>query len=241
MKKLVYLLLLLPFIIIAQENDSYLLNMSEITVKQGHSAAFIQGVKAWKECYLENEGDDHWNMWSRMQGEGNVYVLSSTMANWAEFDDDGGDDASKECRSIVTNLIMPHVESMKYNIARSIPDWSSSLPEDTGLVWVTFFEVANSTDFRATVNAIRDALKQSNDERAGIWYASIGGDRHDADYFVSNPFSKFADLDEDKDSVWKVYENIHGKKKTDELRNKFRNSVVDIWSYIYTLNKELSN
>ena len=241
MKRLLYLLLLFPFIMIAQENDSFILSMSEITVKQGHNDAFIQGVKAWKECYLENEGENKWNFWRRMQGEGTVYILTGRMANWAEFDE-GGDDAGKECRHIVLNLIMPHVESMNYNLARSLPDWSSgSLPDETSLVWVTSFEVQNSTDFRASVNAIRDALKQSNDERPGIWYSVIGGDRHGADYFISNPFSKFADMDEDKDSVWKVYENVHGKKKTDELRAKFRNSVVDIWSYIYTLNKELSN
>lgn len=236
-----YLLLLLPFTILAQENDSYILSMSEITVKQGHNDAFVQGVKAWKECYTENEGENQWNVWHRMQGEGNVYVLTSAMANWAEFDDESADTAGKNCRNIVLNLIMPHIESTKYNVSRSIPDWSSSMPEDTGLVWVTFFEVQNYTAFRNTVNAIRDALKQSNDERPGIWYASMGGDRHSADYFVSNPFSKFADLDKEVDGIWKVYENIHGKKKTDELRSTFRNSVVDIWSYIYTLKKELSN
>lgn len=240
MKKFMYLLLLLPLVIIAQENESYLLTMSEITVKQGQNDAFIAGVKAWKDCYLENNGEDKWNMWRRMQGEGNVYIFSGTMTGWAEFDD-SGDEAGKNCRSIVQNLIMPHVENFKYSLARSIPDWSSTLPEDTSLVWVTFFEVQNSTDFKAVVKGIRDALKQSNDERTGIWYASIGGDRHDADYFVSNPFSKFADMDESKDSVWKVYENIHGKEKTSELRAKFRSSIVDIWSYIYTLNKELSN
>ena len=242
MRKLMYLLLLLPLVIVAQENDSYLLSMSEITVKQGQNEAFLQGVKAWKECYLENKGEDHWNMWHRMQGEGNVYVLTSTMANWAEFDNDNNDAASKDCRNIVLNLIMPNVESINYKVSRSIPDWSSGrLPEGTSLVWVTFFEVQNSTDFKATVSAIRDALKQSNDTRPGIWYASLGGDRNDADYFISSPFSKFADLDKDIDGVWKVYEKVHGKESADELRNKFRNSVVDIWSYIYTLNKELSN
>ena len=240
MKKLMYLLLLFPIIILAQEDKGYILGLSEITVKEGHDAAFMEGVKAWKECYLENKGEDHWNMWRRMQGEGSVYLISARMSNWAEFDNDN-DPAGKECRTVAINLIMPHVEKFKYNLARSIPDWSSALPEDTGLVWVTFFEVENGTHFREAVAAIRDALKQSNDERPGIWYASIGGDRHDADYFISNPFSKFADLDTDKDGVWQVYEKVHGKKKADELRAKFRSSIVDMWSYIYTLNKELSN
>ena len=98
MKQLMYLLLLLPLVIIAQENEGYLLTMSEITVKQGQNDAFTAGVKAWKECYLENNGEDKWNMWRRMQGEGNVYIFSGTMTSWAEFDNDSGDEAGKNCR-----------------------------------------------------------------------------------------------------------------------------------------------
>ena len=63
MRKLLFVMLLLPFVVIAQENESFLLNMSEITVKPGHEAQFVEGVKSWKACYLENEGQDKWNIW----------------------------------------------------------------------------------------------------------------------------------------------------------------------------------
>ncbi|MCB0434161.1 MAG: hypothetical protein KDD18_14640, partial [Mangrovimonas sp.] len=63
MKKVLYLLLLCPLLIVAQENKDYLLSISEITVKQGHNEAFLQGVKSWKECYLENKGEDKWGVW----------------------------------------------------------------------------------------------------------------------------------------------------------------------------------
>ena len=241
MKKVLYLLLLCPLLIVAQENKDYLLSISEITVKQGHNEAFLQGVKSWKECYLENKGEDKWGVWHRLQGEGNVYVLSGRMANWAEFDKDD-DAAGKECQAIVLNLIMPHVESFKFSIAQTILDWSSeSQMENVGLVWNTFFEIQNSADFKEVVQGIQSALKSSNDDRNGKWFTFMGGDRDDADYFVSTPFSKFADLDKDEDGVWQVYEKVNGKKKADELRAKFRSSVVDVWSYIYTLNKDLSN
>ncbi|MCB0433258.1 MAG: hypothetical protein KDD18_09740, partial [Mangrovimonas sp.] len=105
----------------------------------------------------------------------------------------------------------------------------------------TFFEIQNSADFKEVVQGIQSALKSSNDDRNGKWFTFMGGDRDDADYFVSTPFSKFADLDKDEDGVWQVYEKVNGKKKADELRAKFRSSVVDVWSYIYTLNKDLSN
>ena len=68
MKKLFYLLLLCPILMLSQENESFLLNLSEITLKPGHEAQFIEGVKAYKKCYNDNEGKENWNMWRRMQG-----------------------------------------------------------------------------------------------------------------------------------------------------------------------------
>lgn len=242
MKKLLLVVLLMPFLIVAQQNESILLNLSEITVKPGHDAQFIQGVKAWKECYLKNDGEDKWNMWRRVQGVGSVYTMTSAMANWAEMDEKG-DEAGKECRMLVVNLIMPHVESVHYNIARSMPKVSrnSPMPEDTGLVWVYNVQVNNSTDFNHIISETSKALKNIEGNARGTWYATIGGAPEVSDYFVGIPFKNFADLDIERDGVWKVYEKAHGKKKADELRAKFRACVDNDWAYIYRLNKELSN
>ncbi|WP_299552902.1 hypothetical protein [Seonamhaeicola sp.] len=242
MKKLLYLMLLLPLLVVAQENESFLLNLSEITVKTGHDAQFVEGVKAWKECYLENKGEDNWNMWRRVQGEGNVYTMTSVMANWAEMDEKG-DPAGKECRMIVVNLIMPHVESVHYNIARSKPDVSRSapMPEDTGLVWVYSVQVNNSTDFNEVVSEISKAVKKAEGDGRGTWYNVMGGAPEVPHYFIGIPFKNFAALDVERDGVWKVYEKAHGKSKTDALRAKFRACVDKDWSYMYTLQKELSN
>lgn len=242
MKKLVLVVLLMPFLIVAQQNESILLNLSEITVKPGHHAQFIQGVKAWKECYLENNGEDKWNMWRRVQGVGSVYIMTSVMANWAEMDEKG-DEAGKECRMLVVNLIMPHVESVHYNIARSLPKLSrnSPMPEDTGLVWVYNVQVNNSTDFNHVISETSKAIKNAEGDGRGTWYSTIGGSPEVSDYFVGIPFKNFAELDVERDGVWKVYEKAHGKKKTDELRAKFRACVDNDWAYIYRLNKELSN
>ena len=53
MRKLFYALLLLPFFAVSQENEAFLLNVSEITVKTGHNAQFVEGVKSWKKCYKD--------------------------------------------------------------------------------------------------------------------------------------------------------------------------------------------
>ncbi|WP_139002937.1 hypothetical protein [Hyunsoonleella aestuarii] len=242
MRKLVFLFLLMPFLIIAQDNDSFLLTLSEITVKPGHDAQFIAGVKAWKDCYLKNEGNDKWNIWKRVQGEGSVYTITGRMANWAEMDEQG-DEAGKACRMLAVNLIMPHVKSSHYNIARFIPNTSRSaaFSADTEVVWVANFKTKNSRDFRECVNEISSVMETTEGDNRGYWYAVMGGSPEVADYFVSIPYKNFAELDVERDGVWKVYENEHGKEKTDALRDKFRASVSKDWSYMYTLNKKLSN
>jgi hypothetical protein len=236
-----YLILLLPFVAISQEIPSFLLNLSEITVKSGHNAQFVEGVKSWKKCYKDNDGKDEWNMWHRVQGEGTVYTMTSTMANWAEMDDNN-DPAGKECRMIVVNLIMPHVKSVHYNIARSIPDFSRStpMPEDTKLVWVYNVKTSNSNSFREAVKEITTTLKEAEGDERGTWYNLQGGAPEVADFFVAVPYKNFADLDVDRDGVWKIYEKANGKTKTDTLRAKFRASVSTDWSYMYTLSEELS-
>jgi hypothetical protein len=240
MRKLLYLLLLLPFVVVSQGNESFLLNLTEIHVKQGHEAQFIEGVKTWKKCYQDNEGKDKWNMWRRVQGEGSVYTLTSSMAKWAEMDDDN-DIAGKECRIKVVNLIRPHIKSTNYSIARSMPEVSRTtpMPEDTKLVWVYNVKTSNSDSFREAVKEMSAAMKKAEGDSRATWYNVQGG--QGADYFVAVPYKNFADLDVDRDGVWKIYEKANGKAKADALRAKFRASVSSDWSYMYTLNEELSN
>ncbi len=242
MRKLLYLLMLSPIVMLSQENESFLLNLSEITVKSGHDSQFIEGVKSYKKCYNDNEGKDKWNMWRRLQGKGSVYTFTSTMANWAEMDDDN-DPAGKACRMKVVNLIIPHVKSVEYNIASSMPSFSRStgMPEDTNVVWVYNVKTKNSTSFKEVVEEISKAVVKAEGDNRGTWYSVVGGSPEVADYFVGIPFKNFAEMDVERDGVWKIYEKANGKSKTKELRAKFRNSVSSDWSYIYTLNKELSN
>ena len=43
-------------------------------------------IRYFNLSYLKNKGTEHWNVWHRVQGKGDVYVLTGTMANWAEMD-----------------------------------------------------------------------------------------------------------------------------------------------------------
>ncbi|MBC3758572.1 hypothetical protein H7U19_09170 [Hyunsoonleella sp. SJ7] len=241
MKKLLFLFLCLPLLAISQ-NDSFLLTLSEVTVKPGHDAQFIEALKSYKTCYLENEGEEKWNTWKRLQGEGNVYTFTGRMSNWAEMDEED-DPAGKACQKVVLDEIMPHVKSFHFNIARSMPDVSRTAPfsADTGLVWVYNVKTKNYSSFMECVKAISSAIKKAEGDGRGYWYSLMGGAPYVADYFISIPFKNFAELDVERDGVWKVYEKEHGKEKTEALREKFRKAVSKDWAFIYTLKKELSN
>lgn len=241
MRKLLTLVLLLPLMAISQ-NESFLLNMTELTVKLGHNEQFREGMKAYKKCYVDNGGTNKWNLWHRVQGEGSVYVLTSTMAKWAEMDEDR-DDAGKKCWINVVNLIRPHLKSVAYNIASSMPELSRTtpMPETTTLVWVYNAKTSNSTAFREGIAELSAAMKKAEGNLRGTWYNVQGGGPDAANYFIGVPYDNFAALDADRDGVWTIYEKANGKAKTDALRAKFRASISEDWSYMYTLNKELSN
>jgi hypothetical protein len=80
----------------------------------------VEAVKLWKECYLKNKGTEHWSVLHRVQGKGDVYVLTGAMANWAEMDKK--DPANDACNSIAINFIMPNVESVETTIAQTCPN-----------------------------------------------------------------------------------------------------------------------
>ncbi len=224
----------------AQNNtEAPLLTSTEITVKQGHNVQFMDAVKKWKECYLENNGPDTWNIWRRVQGEGTVYILSGNMKNWAEMDKE--DAAGEECGRIVLNDILPHVEKTSYRVSRLMPEISREPSVDMGLVWVTYFKVKNFDDFNEIIKGATAAVKAKEGSYRGIWYSNIGGPGINADYFVSTPFKNFAELDIERDTPAKIYGDAVGEKKAATLSQKWRDAVEEEWSYILRLNKELSH
>ncbi|WP_431158727.1 hypothetical protein [Winogradskyella poriferorum] len=240
MKKLSILLLVVPFFLMGQdENTSMINNVTHIKVKMGHDAQFIEGVKNYKKCYAENGGTDTWNFWDRVQGTNSVYAVTDIMENWAGMDE-GPDEASGKCRSIMMESIMPHMTDVNYMITTSMPEVSNDSNEPVSKVWVTYFRVSNGADFMSVVKAVSGEVKKAEGDERAYWYQVQGGSEKDADYLVAWPFEKFADLDEDRDGVWTVYSKAHGEEKTAEMRAKFNAAVDGSWSYIYTKNNDMS-
>jgi len=231
------ILLMLPIVSQSQEQESFIMNLTEFTVKFGQDNNFKDAVEKWNKCYKDNKGTDTWNVWHRLQGKGNVYVLSANMANWAEMDKE--DPAGKACRAVALESIIPNIESAEFNVARSMPEISrTEALGDNTIVWVTSFTVKDDAVFNEIIKDVTSTVNSKDANNSGYWYSVMGGEG--ANYFVSSPYKDFAALDEEEDSVWKIYESVNGKSKTKETRAKFRGAIRNIWSYLYTLDNELS-
>lgn len=240
MKKMIVMLLLFPLLGLAQEEESRILQMFELKLKMNEGSKFQEGMKKWKDCYLENSGTDTWNVWNRIQGEGGVVAVTFYMDNWAEMDK-GPDAADTACEAIFRSDVFPYVESMNRHIATTMPAYSKSPTSGNEVVWVTYFKTNNSSVFNEVIKEVSSTYREAKGEPLGYWYDFAGGGQDGPDYMVSTAYKNFAGLDAEWDGPWEVYEKKHGKEKMTKMRDKLRESLEDSWAYMYRLNKDLSN
>ena len=217
-----------------------LVSITEFTIKPGHSEQFREGVKAWKACYLENEGDWTWRLWHRQQGEGNVYILASSMANWAEMDKT--DESGNECQNLARTLINPHIEKSTNHLTRLQPGISKGSPLTEEIIRVTFYKTnsANGHRMMEVVKEVVEIRKNANMEPLGFWYNSVTADPDGSNYHLAMPYNNFAAMDIEQEGVWETVEKSVGKEKRDELQTAFRSSLERTWNYVYKLDKDIS-
>jgi len=221
------------------EMESQLMSYTEFTIKPNHSKQFEAGVKAWKDCYLKNDGERSWSMWSRMQGEGTVYTLTSYMGKWAIMDETSK--AGEACESIAQSLINPTIKQVNNGFSKTIPALSRPANPAYKVVSVRYWRVKNGTTFRATVDEVERILKKAEGEHRAHWYSEVGGGMNAPHYYVVWGYPNFAAMDNELDSVWDVVEQNEGKKKREELQNNYRASMENTWLYMYHKNDELSH
>ncbi len=217
-----------------------LMSVTEFTIKPGHELQFQEGVKAWKECYLAENGEWTWRIWQRQQGEGNVYVLVTDMPNWAEMDKT--DPVGKNCATLAISLINPHVEKATNHITRLLPTVSLSTPTTDELISVGFYELhaSESHKFLPVIREVSASLAKAEGSTRGYWYSWVTMSPDSPNYHIVTPYANYAAMDVTRDGVWDVYEKEHGKEKRDALQAQFRSSIKNVWSYQYKLNKEMS-
>jgi len=233
--------LAVPFTASAQEEPSgHMLSLLELNDKAGHDSDFRAGIAAWKECYIENDGDGSWNFWRRQQGQGNVYVAAFTMENWADLDT--RDEAAQSCQAVALEEITPyvHAEQNSNSYARLMPDISRSEPVGD-VVWVSNFRAEDGRLMMETARKIVAAIKETEGEPRGYWYSVMGGHEKAADYFVVTPFADFAAMDVEREGVWKIVASVHDEDEADRLRSNFMKSMDAGWSYLYRRVPDLSH
>ncbi len=225
----------------AQETErGLILSTQELTIKPGHNNQFREGVKAWKACYIEKEGKWTWDVWSRMNGEGNVYVLTSAMDSWAEMDDTG-DESGMKCRTLLTDMIHPHIESFQIDYGRFMPEISKTYPNPDQVLRVMYWQVNNWSKFLELVKDVMDEVVKAEGTPRGFWYSFMGGSNDSPDVLLAYPFANFAAMDVERDSSFSIYENARGKEKGDEMQAAFREVTDASWSYIFRHVADLSH
>jgi hypothetical protein len=225
----------------AQEVEERIMTMTQFKIKQGHTSQFKDGVKKYKECYTADQGENEWNFWSRMQGEGTVYGVTGFMDKWAEMDET--DEAGKDCYSIVMNFIMPHVETITNDMAKTLPDWSrkNAPTAQAKLAWVTYYKVDNGGNFSDVIKEVTSTMKEVEGDSRAYWYSVIGGDIDNADYMVSSTYNSYAELDVKRDTPYEMYVKARGEDKAKEISDIWESAGVKSWSYIWEHQPELSN
>lgn len=224
--------------LLAQEEAGPILTIYEVQVKHGHGSKWREGVKAWNKCYADNGGKSSWNAWSRMQGEGNVYVFSVMSDNWAAVGT--RDPASKACESVFETQMTPHEASEKVMTAQLMPAISSDFVDGTKAVSVYNFTVEDGRTFNKVITEVSKAMQKTEGTIPLQWYQSTGGSKDDADYFVVANHADFASMDKDWTGPWEAVEAQHGKETAEEWRAMFADAVDEQWNYMYAREDDLS-
>lgn len=214
---------------IAQEDeDSYVLEITEVGVKIGHNSKFHEAVKSYHVCLAEREYDGTWSAWRNVDGDPNVYHFVSTMNNWAEMD--APNEVGEACWSEHHQEITAHVQSVSTSFASHMADWSGDT-EGYTVVRLHQFRVDDGDLFRETVGAITSIMKEAEYEHLGTWYDMIGNDSNEPDYFVVSHFDNFAAMDEERAGPYKVVSDAAGVERADELWAQFGDALHDDWEY----------
>jgi hypothetical protein len=222
------------------DSERQILSLTEFTIKPGHSAIFVEGIKSWKECYLNNDGEWTWNVWNRVNGKGSVYLLTSYSSSWAEMDEE--DEAGVSCAPLALQTIMPAVESTDSQYFYTMPDWSATPSgEVNNFVQVTFFKIKHYDMFAELVSGVTSIIEEVEGDKRTTWYDAYGRSPGQFHYMSALGNESMAALDNPDPSIWSVIIEEEGQDRRDELVDLYYESVEDSWMYMYRRVEDASN
>lgn len=216
----------------AQEDTPPILEVTELQVQLGHDSEFRAGIKAYAECYRENDGKNGWSMWRSVDGKAGVYHVVSEMDSWADMD--SPDPAGQKCWSAIEDQVSPHLSAVSTQFARRKPEWSGD-PGEFSVVRLHQFRVDDDDAFAAAVGAVTAIMKEAEYPHVGTWYDVIDADSNEPGYFVVEHFANFAAMDEQRAGPYNTVKDQAGEARADELWQQFGDSLTDDWEYFSEL------
>jgi hypothetical protein len=228
---------------VADDENEYILDITQIEVKLGHHMQFREGVKAYMACYAQADGENTWSTWQSMDGKGIVYQVVSRMDGWADLDD-ADDEARSSCASTVRDQIQPHMASVNTMYAKRMAAWSADEDSEADtVVRLHNFSVDDNQKFQAAIGTVTSILKTSESEDPGTWFRVQGGGKEDPEYFVASGYKSFAEMDEERAGPYGTMEAHAGEETAELVWDQYLDSLEDgdsYWSNLLRYDAELS-
>lgn len=215
-------------------------------VMPANQQAYEEGVKAYNQCMGEHGFKYKWTALSHVTGNVYVYSYVSDPVEWADFDT--MHETAGVCDSVWRSKVNPYLKSETSAFMVVKPELSH-MPEGldlgTGLIDVTYFKLKSGHEahemFSSAIKAITEAAEKT--KWPGHYMFSMVQDAGpDApDYILVWPAKNWADFGNQIDPpLWKMVEEVYGKKKAGELRKTLDEVIVNSSSHVDHYNADLT-
>lgn len=207
-----------------------------VDVKHGHGEEFRDGLKAYFDCYGENDGEKSWNVYSAETGKLGRYAITFGGHKWAVFDEP--EEAQKACSEQFGEQVFPHIAKAKSEFTSYMAEQSKIKEGEYNVAWVFDFIVKDNRRFVNAIGKITEAAKEA-DWGNFAWYSVVSGGSHASDFFLVALEENFAGFDEDNKPLWEMVEGVHGKETAEKLRTDLMETVEKDWSTIWERHPDL--
>lgn len=215
-------------------------------VMPANQQAYETGVKAYNQCMHEHGFKYKWTALSHVTGNVYVYSYVTDPVEWGDFDTmhaTGG-----ACDSVWRSEVNPHLKSETSAFMVVKPELShmpQGMKLGTGLIGVTYFKLKGGHEthemFANTLKLIAEAAAKSNWPGRYLFSMVQDAGPDSPDFVLVWPAKNWADFGREVDPpLWKMLEEVYGKKKAGELRKALAETIVTLSSHVDQYNADLT-
>ena len=227
MKKLLLILLCLPFLSIAQDDKKpALYEVDNMEVKTGMEDAFEAAVKSHNEKFHPKEGDYHARLFYNINGPfGGQYSWIMGPTSFTALDDRPGkgahDEDWKKVTAMVDNFHSPTYWSEDSKLSHIVPGTEN----EKRLIWVYDLKMGQSDKFKELIGKVKEVYdKKRPTESMGVYWNEFLDTKAGMDVAIVFPFAKWAWLDKEG-TFKKQYEELNGAGSMEKFLTDFRTTI----------------